>query len=335
VDFTLSDEQELLRDTARSLFTKECPASLVRAHADDPSVADALDKRLREFAGLADAPLADLCLFLEEAGAVVAPGTFFPTTALFAPLLRTIDHPLFAQVVAGDATGTVAMAGRDGVWAPNAEPVKSFVIEAERVDYVAVVHGPAVLVLSHPESRPLPTVEMSRRFGELDLETLDTASGDVDGPQPVPEAAITEVVERAAVALAAEMLGTSRWMFETTLAYAKEREQFDRPIGSFQAIKHKLANMALTHERASSAVYYAAMALDAGDPDRHRAAHVAKAAAGEAARLSAKDGIQIHGGIGYTWDHDLHLYIRRTYVSETLLGDTAWHHDRLAALLLD
>ena len=340
MDFTLSDDQELLRDTARSLFSKECPTSLVRAHADDPSVADGLDKRLREFAGLADASLADLCLFLEEAGATLAPGRFFATTALFAPLLRVMGHPLLDEVVAGDATGTVAIAGRDGVWAPHAEPLKSYVPEGERVDHVAVVHdggsaGPSVMLLPRPVVRPLPTVDTSRRLCEIDLDAIDVAPGAVDGPHPVPRAAVVAAMERAAVALAAEMLGTSRWMFEATLAYAKQREQFDRPIGSFQAIKHKLANMALTHERASSAVYYAAMAIDAGDDDRHRAAHVAKAAAGEAARLSAKDGIQIHGGIGYTWDHDLHMFIRRAYASEHLLGDTAWHHDQLAALLLD
>ena len=340
MDFTLSDDQELLRDTARSLFGKECPTSLVRAHADDPSVADGLDKRLREFVGLADAPLADLCLFLEEAGAALAPGRFFPTTALFAPLLRAIEHPLLAEVVAGDATGTVAIAGRDGIWAPHAEAVKSYVPEGERVDHVAVVHdggaaGPSVMVLARPQVRALPTVDTSRRLCELDLDAIDVGAGAVDGPHPIPRAAVEAVMERAAVAVAAELLGTSRWMFETTLAYAKQREQFDRPIGSFQAIKHKLANMALAHERASSAVYYAAMAIDAGDADRQRAAHVAKAAAGEAARLSARDGIQIHGGIGYTWDHDLHLFIRRAYASEPLLGDTAWHHDQLAVLLFD
>jgi alkylation response protein AidB-like acyl-CoA dehydrogenase len=110
--------------------------------------------------------------------------------------------------------------------------------------------------------------------------------------------------------------------------------QFGKPIGSFQAIQHKLADMALAVERASSAVYYAAMCIDADDPDRWRAAHVAKAAAGAAATRAAKDGIQIHGGIGYTWDHDLHLYIRRAYTSEHLLGTAGWHHDRLADLLL-
>jgi alkylation response protein AidB-like acyl-CoA dehydrogenase len=92
--------------------------------------------------------------------------------------------------------------------------------------------------------------------------------------------------------------------------------------------------MSLAVERAVSAVYYAAMAIDADDADRHRAVHVAKAAAGRAATRCAKDGIQIHGGIGYTWEHDLHLYIRRAYGSEHLLGTSGWHHDRLAELIL-
>jgi len=142
------------------------------------------------------------------------------------------------------------------------------------------------------------------------------------------------VLARAYVALAAELMGTVRWLFDTTLAYAKTRVQFDRPIGSFQAIQHKLANMALVKEQAWSAVYYAAMTIDAGDPELRRAAHVAKVMAGEAAKLNAKDAIQIHGGIGYTWEHDLHLYIRRAYASEYLLGTSDWHRDRLASLIL-
>ena len=104
------------------------------------------------------------------------------------------------------------------------------------------------------------------------------------------------------------MVGTARRIFDMALAYAKEREQFDVPIGSFQAIQHKLADMSLALERATAAVHYAAMTVDADDPDRAKACHVAKAAAGEAARRILKDGIQIHGGIGYTWEHDLHLY---------------------------
>ena len=141
------------------------------------------------------------------------------------------------------------------------------------------------------------------------------------------------MLERATVALAAEMAGTARRLFDMALAYAKERVQFDVPIGSFQAIQHKLAEVALDLERATSAVYYAAMAIDAKDADRHRATHVAKAAAGAAATRAAKDGIQIHGGIGYTWEHDLHLFIRHAYGSEAWLGTRDWHHDRLAELL--
>jgi alkylation response protein AidB-like acyl-CoA dehydrogenase len=106
------------------------------------------------------------------------------------------------------------------------------------------------------------------------------------------------------------------------------------PIGSFQAIQHKLADMSLDVERAWSAVYFAAMAIDADDDDRHRAVHVAKAAAGQAARRNAKDGIQIHGGIGFTMEHDLHLFLRRAFGADALLGTTSWHHDRLADLLL-
>ncbi len=327
MDFTLTSDQELIRSSARALLAKECPTSLVRAHAGEPAVADGLWRHLREWTGLAAGPLVDLCLFLEETGAVLAPGPYFATTALFAPLVRAIDDDLFSRAVAGEATGTVAIAGKRGEWIPNADVVKTFVPEAEHVRYVAVVTpGPRVSILERPGARYLETVDTSRRLAEVGV-------GEVTGIAPIPAAALERVLESASVALAAEMLGTARWLFETTPAYAKVREQFNRPIGSFQAIQHKLANMKLALERAWSAVYYAAMTLDAEDADRHRAAHAAKAAAGEAATLCAKDGIQIHGGIGYTWEHDLHLYIRRAYASEHLLGTSDWHRDRLAELI--
>jgi alkylation response protein AidB-like acyl-CoA dehydrogenase len=128
-------------------------------------------------------------------------------------------------------------------------------------------------------------------------------------------------------------MGTVRTLLEMTVSYARERVQFDRPIGSFQAVQHKLADVALDRERAEAAVFYAAMCVDAGDADATRAAHVAKAAAGTAARRAAKDAVQIHGGIGFTWEHDLHLFIRRAYTSEFLFGSSQWHHDRLGEML--
>ena len=310
MDFTLTPEQELLRDSARSLLTKECPTSLVRAHADDPSAADPLWKHLREWTELGAGPLVDLCLFLEETGAVLAPGPFFATTALYAPLLGAIG----AEVGAG--VGTVAF------------PDHPYVLEAGRADVVAVVEshpsGRQVRMIERPAARFVATIDTSRR-----LYSIDTGGA---GEVPIADDALEGVLARAYVALAAELMGTVRWLFDTTLAYAKARVQFDRPIGSFQAIQHKLANMALVREQAWSAVYYAAMTIDAGDPELRHAAHVAKVMAGEAAKLNAKDAIQIHGGIGYTWEHDLHLYIRRAYASEYLLGTSDWHRDRLASL---
>ncbi|HLG92649.1 MAG TPA: acyl-CoA dehydrogenase family protein [Acidimicrobiales bacterium] len=330
MDFSLDPDEQLLVDTARSILRDHCPPSLVRAHIEDPSVADGLWKQLSGFAALGGESLVELCLFLHQTGAALAPGPFFATTALFVPLLAAAqaDQELRARALSGEVTGTVALADRRGDWVAHDDPVKWFVPEAARVDYVAVVGlpGPTVSVHSSPRCRQTPSLDWSRLLYEVDPAGSEPAFG----PYPLAEDLLEQVLERATVALSAEMLGTTSWMFDTTLAYAKARHQFGRPIGSFQAIKHKLANMALVKDQAEAAVYYAAMAADAGDPDRHRASHVAKVMAGKAARLNLKDAIQIHGGIGYTYDYDLHLYMRRALASETLLGTSDWHRDRLA-----
>jgi alkylation response protein AidB-like acyl-CoA dehydrogenase len=329
MDFGLTDDQELLRDTARNLLTRECPPSLVRAHMDDPSVAEPLWEHLRGFCGLGSGSAVDLCLFLEETGFAAAPGPFFATAALFAPVLEAAESDLLEKVLAGETTGTVALAGPDGVWRPSADQVKTFVPEADRVDHVAVVGiGPTVVVTDALPAHFVRTVDPSRRIFEVDTSGVTAAA------RPLDRDAIDAVIERGTVGLAAELVGTCRRLFEMALSYAKERVQFDRPIGSFQAIQHKLADMALDLERSWAAVYYAAMTLDADDPDRHRAAHVAKAVAGEAARRIVKDSAQIHGGIGYTWEHDLHLYLRRALASEAWLGNADWHHDRIAELIM-
>jgi len=311
MDFTMTDEQVLLRDTARALLAKECPSSLVRAHIDDPAAAEPLWKQLSEWVELAGGPLVDLCLFLEECGAVLAPGPFLPTV-------------LAARLMDFEGTATVAMAGIDGHWSVNDESTRAFVLEADRVDHVVAVWSSGVTAANVTAIRQVGSVDSTRRIFEVDVRPVS----------PHVAANIDDWLERAYVAVAAELVGTARWLLQASIEYAKQRVQFDVPIGSFQAIQHKLANMSLAVERAVSATYYAAMAIDADDEDRHRAAHVAKAAAGRAATLCAKDGIQIHGGIGYTWEHDLHLYIRRAYASEALLGTSGWHHDRLADLLL-
>jgi alkylation response protein AidB-like acyl-CoA dehydrogenase len=310
VDFSLTPDQELLRDTAHKVLERECPPALVRAHIDDPNAYEQLWRHLAEYTALGAGPAADLCLFLEETGYSAAPGPFLATTGYAA---LTGDD--------GSTTGTVALVD---------DPVQPFVLEADRVERIAVVlPGPRLALIDAADvpARFIATVDFSRRLFSVDLPQLDA--------KPLAAAAYARWRDRTYASIAAEMVGTARRIFDMALAYAKEREQFDVPIGSFQAIQHKLADMSLALERATAAVHYAAMTVDGDDPGRARACHVAKAAAGEAARRILKDGIQIHGGIGYTWEHDLHLYLRRATADEYLFGTTGWHLDRLAELLID
>jgi alkylation response protein AidB-like acyl-CoA dehydrogenase len=131
------------------------------------------------------------------------------------------------------------------------------------------------------------------------------------------------------------MLGGAERVLELSVEYAKQRVQFDRPIGSFQAVKHRAADMLLQVESLRSAVYYAAWAVERGHPDASLAASMAKAYASDAYRDVAASGIQIHGGIGFTWEADLHLYFKRAKASEVAFGDAVWHRERVARILRD
>ena len=338
MDFRLSDEQELLVETARALFTNECPSTLVRTVADDPGAARALfDQHLRDWVALAapapDGSQVDLSLFLVEAGAAVAPGPFLATAGLFAPLLTAAGHELAAEAVTGAVTGTVALAGADGVWSPSSDLVRTQVVDPHLVDVIAVVTpGPALVVRPADSFSPriIQTLDMARSYGTIQIDDALVAAA-----APIDPDALDDAVERMALAVAAELVGVARWLLDASVAYARERVQFGRPIGSFQAVQHKLVDIALLYEEAAAAVAYAAMCVDADHPDRHRAVHVAKASAALAARRCSRDGMQVHGGIGYTWEHDLHLRLRRAFADDALCGTHEWHLDQLAALLFD
>lgn len=313
MDFTLTEEQQLLVDTAAALLGAECPPALLRAAMEDEHAADGLwADHLAEWTELADGDLVDLVLFVEQCGRHLVPGVFVPTLVArqFAP-------------VAGAAT--VAMAGPDGVWVPNESRARVFVPEASLAEELVVVAPKGVAVIRRGDLvglEPMETLDLVRRFWRVEVP---------DGLRfEPPGRELDQAVARATVIVAAELIGVARWLLDTAVAYAKERVQFDRPIGSFQGLQWKLVDAALEVERASAAVAAAAMAVDAGTEDAAIAVHTARAEAGSAAMRAGRDSMATHGGIGYTWEHDLHLYLRRARAAEGWFGPVGWHLDRLA-----
>ncbi len=325
MDFALNDEQRMLRDTARDLFTRECPIDFVRRAWADPACGVSLwERHLSSWLELAASDLVDVVLFLEQHGRAVAPGPFF--ASLLAAQLATAA----GLEVRGSAS--VAVAGPDGLWSPHDDAIKQFVASAADVEDILIVGGssraPHLARVKRDEVVLTRVEQMDELRPQYRVDTRGVARGEALDPR-----AWRHAVERALVGCSAELIGVGRWLLDGSVAYAKERVQFDRPIGSFQGLQWMLVDAALDLERAAAAVAYAAMCVDADDPDRHRAVHGAKALAGLAARRCARTGMQVHGGIGYTWEHGLHYWLRRAYAGDAFMGPAAHHHDQLAELL--
>jgi alkylation response protein AidB-like acyl-CoA dehydrogenase len=316
-----------------------------------------------ELGGLGLGPV-ELAVVVEELGRVLAPGPFVPTVTQFLPVLRETGTPeqqarFLTGVAEGTITGSLAItepgsgvdpatvqatADRDGDgWALRG--VKHGVLGAPGVDEVVVVArvagtegdegiGAFVVPATDLEVQPIAGFDPTRPLATITLDGTrvpgDRTLGD---PGPATAAALRRAIEHGVVALALEAVGTCQTIFDITLEYAKQREQFGVPIGSFQAIKHKLANMLVALERARATGYFAALTIAEDDERRAVAVSTAKVAAGDCQRLLAQDGIQILGGIGYTWEHDMHLYARRVKTDAQLLGTTAEHRARIGDLL--
>ena len=193
---------------------------------------------------------------------------------------------------------------------------------ADGLVVVAVERGAAGLTID-----PMRSMDETRKLYRV---TFDGVRGDA-----LPNADIVSAMNVATVALCAEMVGGMQWVLDTTVEYAKTRQQFGRPIGSFQAVQHQCADMLLMTESARSATYYAAWALTENDPGAQLAVSVAKSYCSDAYREVANRGIQVHGGIGFTWEHDLQLYYKRAKSSETLFGDSTFHRERIASFVVD
>jgi alkylation response protein AidB-like acyl-CoA dehydrogenase len=177
------------------------------------------------------------------------------------------------------------------------------------------------------------TLDLTRRMSRITLDDVPVSEEWVLGEAEAAGEGLERALQYARIALAAEAVGAAEWTLEMTTAYARQRVQFGRPIGSFQVIKHRLADMMIRIEAAQSAAWYAACVADELEAELDEAAAIAKACCCDAFYRCAADAIQLHGGIGFTWEHDAHLYFKRARATATLLGSPAWHRERLAQLM--
>ena len=370
MDFEFTDDQLALRDNARAVLEAACPPALVRSVYDGTGDGSALWRRLVELdwpaLGIAEAhgglglgPL-EVGIVVEELGRAVAPSPYLATVTQLVPAIRESGASvLLADVAAGSCTGTLALA-EQGVWRLDAvattarrsesgwvlDGTKSHVLDGASADWLAVVarlagsDGPDGLgVLLVPaaavKAEPIPVIDPTLPMATVTLDGVTVAEDAVlvEPGDPAATRVIERALQEAVTAMALSTTATCRHIFEMTLQYAKDREQFGRPIGSFQALKHRLADVYLAVERAASLAYFAALTIAEDDPRRAVAASMAKAAAGECQRLVVRDGLQLHGGIGFTWEHDLHFLLKRAASGDLLLGTAATHRVLLAQLL--
>jgi alkylation response protein AidB-like acyl-CoA dehydrogenase len=306
----------------------------------------------------------DLIVVLEECGRSLLPGPFFATMGLAVPaLIEAGTEPqkkeVLGAIAEGKARATLAMTEPSGRWDASgvtlaAKPVaggwrldgvKLFVPDAEGADYTVVAartrgEGEEGISLFLVRGRPkgmsvtqLQTLDMTRRWSEVRFDGVQLDADALMGAQDKGWVPLKRALEWATAALCAEMVGGAQKVLEDSTEYAKTRHQFGKPIGIYQAVSHKLADMLVLSESGRSATYYAAWAVEADAPDRSLAASMAKAYVSDAYRKIAGDGIQVHGGIGFTWEHDMHLYFKRAKASEVTLGDATYHRELVAQSL--
>lgn len=365
MDLEFTEEQLALREAARSVLGAACPPSLVRAVHEGRGDGGPLWRTLVEHdwpaVGLPESVgglglgFVEVGILVEELGRVAAPAPYLATVTQLVPALREAGATsLLDGVASGAVTGSLALA-EDGRWDLGAvattarrdgrgwvlDGVKTHVLDATTAAEMAVVArgeaGLGVFVVpgsavrcSTPQlldpTLPVSTVGLTGVPAEDERVLIEP--GD-----PRADHAVTRVLEEATTAVALSTVATCRAIFEMTLQYAKDREQFGRPIGSFQAIKHRLAECYLAVERASALAWFAALTIAEEDGRRATATAMAKAAAGDCQQLLTRDGLQLHGGVGFTWEHDLHPLLKRAMAGNLLFGGAATHRARLAGLL--
>ncbi len=366
MNFGFSEEQEELRRAVRRFLEDKSPSSEVRRLMEttdgyDPAVWAQMANQLGlqsltipEEHGGAGFGYIELVVVLEEMGRALLCAPYFSTVALATnALLASGDTAAQAGYLPGIASGetmaTLAYTEDSGRWdldgiTLEASPgedgwtlsgVKSYVLDGHTASLVLVAArtggGVSLFAVAGDapglQATPLATMDQTRKQARLEFSAVPARLVGAEGAAgPV----LRKTLDLAAVALAAEQVGGAQRVLEMSVDYAKTRVQFGRPIGSFQAIKHKCADMLLEVESAKSAAYYAAWAAAEDNDELPVTACLAKAYCSEAYFHAAAENIQIHGGIGFTWEHDAHLYFKRAKSSELILGDPTYHRELLA-----
>ena len=333
MDFELSDDQQALQSAAADLLAAMASSERVRAAiADDRHGYDAalwramvdqgwLGIDVPEARGGLELGMVEVAVLLEQGGRFNAPVPLLENVLALGALTRAADDGVgeaeawIERLLSGDAIACVA-------WVPGPVPFAPYAD-------VAVVPADGVLVampLEDRRPRREPAMDVTRPLGWLETEGAPALR--LGG-----EDALNAFLDRGAVAYAAEMLGGASRAMELSVEYAKERVQFGRPIGSFQAVKHRCADMLVDVEGMRSSVYWAAWCISAAHEDASVAASTAKVWCSDASRRVMGSALQVHGGIGFTWEHDIHLFLKRAQLDQMRFGDAAFHRDRLVELL--
>ncbi len=367
MDFAFGDEQDELRRTVRAFLADTSPETQTRRLMETPEGFDrALWRRMgtelglqglavpEEYGGAGCGPV-EVGVVMEELGRALVCAPFLSSAVLATTtLLRCADEDarkrLLPGLASGELVGTLALTEDSARWDATGVQLnarasegrwlltghKTFVLDGAAADVVLTVartdDGIGVFWVDGNAAgltrTPLPTMDPTRRQARLDYDDVPATRlrpGHGDGWDLV-----SQVLDRAAVALAAEQVGVASRALDMAVEYAKVRHQFGRPIGSFQAVKHLLADVLLEVESARAAAHFALLAAANEDPELPAVASLAKAFCSDACLQATAENIQVHGGIGFTWEHPAHLYLKRAKTSQLLFGDPAYHRELLA-----
>lgn len=372
MDFDLSKPQKLLKESAREFLARECKPERVRSLIESETAFDEdlwraiadqgwtglLLPEEHEGLGLG---LVEMAAVAEEMGRACFPGPFLSTLMAAALVERAGNAAQRAKylepVAAGGLRATIALLEENASWDAGAVKLKAeraeggfsltgkklFVPDAAVSDLLICVARDEDALKILPVERgadglsikPMPSMDGTSKVYEVAFDGVRVLEADALGGDGDARGALGTALEVATAILCAEMVGGMQWVLDASVEYAKTRQQFGRAIGSFQAVQHQCADMLLMTESARSAAYYAAWTLTENDPAASLAVSIAKAYCSDAYREVGNRGVQVHGGLGFTWEHDLQLYYKRGKSSETLFGDSTFHRERIARLVVD